>query len=78
MFSSVTAAAFFCRPNLNAKHMQNERQTAGETAITLVIMRDCHVRHNEEVNTTADKFELYRRLAAKRGWLMGMRKGGAV
>lgn len=56
--------------------MQNERQTAGETAITLVIMRDCHVRHNQTVEINPDKYETYRRLAAKRGWLMGVRKGG--
>ena len=57
--------------------MQNERQTAGKTAtISLVIMRDCHVRHNQTVDINPDKFETYRRLAAKRGWLVGVRKGG--
>ena len=58
--------------------MQNERQTAGETAITLVIMRDCHVRHNQAIDIEPSKLETYRRLAAKRGWLMGVRKGGAL
>ena len=45
--------------------------------ITIVIMRDCHVRHNQTVSVLPDKVELYRRLAAKRGWLVGVRKGGA-
>lgn len=56
--------------------MQETMKTAGETAITLVIMRDCHVRHNQTVEINPDKYETYRRLAAKRGWLMGVRKGG--
>lgn len=57
--------------------MHNTQKTAGETAtITLVIMRDCHVSHNQTVDINPDKFETYRRLATKRGWLMGVRKGG--
>ena len=56
--------------------MQNTQKTAGKTAITLVIMRDCHVCHNQTIEINPDKYETYRRLAAKRGWLMGVRKGG--
>ncbi len=46
--------------------------------ITLVFMRDCHAAHNQTVTVAPDKVELYRRLATKRGWLMGIRKGGAA
>lgn len=60
-------------------NMQNEKKTAGKTAsITLVIMRDCHVRNNQVIDIEPSKLETYRRLATKRGWLMGIRKGGAA
>ena len=44
---------------------------------TLVIFRDCHVRHNliVKAQTFADEL-MYRRMAAKRGWLVAVRKGG--
>lgn len=59
--------------------MQHTQKTAGQTAtITLVIMRDCHVRNNRSIDIEPSKLETYRRLAAKRGWLMGVRKGGAL
>lgn len=55
--------------------MQTQVRTAGETAkITLVIMRDCHVGHNQEVTVKPEDAGIYRRLAAKRGWLVGERK----
>lgn len=42
---------------------------------TLVIFRDCHVKHNLVVKalTWADEL-MYRRMAAKRGWLVAERK----
>ena len=58
--------------------MQDTVKTAGETAkkVTLVIMKDCRTSHNETVTVFPEKENLYRRLAAKRGWLVGVRKGG--
>ena len=56
--------------------MNETRQTAGETAKTLVIFRDCHSRHNLLVKVQAWADELmYRRMATKRGWLVTERKG---
>ena len=44
---------------------------------TLVIFRDCHVRNNLVVKALTWAGELmYRRMAAKRGWLVAVRKGG--
>ena len=58
----------------------SKNSTAGKTAWkTLVIFRDCHVKHNLVVKalTWADEL-MYRRMAAKRGWLVAVRKGGAL
>lgn len=44
---------------------------------TLVIYRDCHVKHNLIVDAESWSDELiYRRMAARRGWLVAVRKGG--
>ena len=46
---------------------------------TLVIFRDCHAKHNLVMKalTWADEL-MYRRMAAKRGWLVAVRKGGEL
>ena len=60
--------------------MQNSRTTAGETAkptspIILVIIRDCHARHNLVVTANNDHEErTYRRMATKQGYLVAVRK----
>lgn len=62
--------------------MQNERQTAGETARkrTLVIFRDCHAANNLVI-TIEDAYEerFYRNYARRMGWPCTTRrqKGGA-
>ena len=60
--------------------MQNSRTTAGETAkptspIILVIIRDCHARHNLVVTANNEREErTYRRMATKQGYLVAVRK----
>lgn len=45
---------------------------------TLVIFRDCHARHNLVwPDCTPHDEGWVRRYAAKRGWLVAVRKGGA-
>ncbi len=56
------------------------KQTAGETAkptspIILVIIRDCHARHNLVVTANnAHEERTYRRMATKQGYLVAVRK----
>lgn len=60
--------------------MDKQRQTAGETAkptspIILVIIRDCHARHNLVVTANNEREErTYRRMATKQGYLVAVRK----
>ena len=60
--------------------MQNTQTTAGETAkptspIILVIIRDCHARHNLVVTANnAHEERTYRRMATKQGYLVAVRK----
>lgn len=60
--------------------MQNTQTTAGETAkptspIILVIIRDCHARHNLVVTAHNDHEErTFRRMATKQGYLVAVRK----
>lgn len=60
--------------------MNTQRQTAGETAkptspIILVIIRDCHARHNLVVTANNEREErTYRRMATKQGYLVAVRK----
>ena len=60
--------------------MDKQRQTAGETAkptspIILVIIRDCHARHNLVVTANnAHEERTYRRMATKQGYLVAVRK----
>ena len=62
--------------------MENEKQTAGETATerTLVIFRDCHAANNLVI-TIEDAYEerFYRNFARRMGWPCTTRrqKGGA-
>ena len=58
-------------------NVQNQREMDKQNQKTLVIFRDCHVKHNLVVKaqTFADEL-MYRRMAAKRGWLVAVRKGG--
>lgn len=60
-------------------NVQNQREMDKQNQKTLVIFRDCHVRHNLVVKalTWADEL-MYRRMAAKRGWLVAVRKGGVI
>lgn len=62
--------------------MENERQTAGETATerTLVIFRDCHARNNIVITIeSACEERFYRNFARRMGWPCTTRrqKGGA-
>lgn len=56
--------------------MQNSRTTAGETAPrTLVIIRDCHSKHNIVVTANSDREEERVRLRAmSKGFLVAVRK----
>lgn len=56
--------------------MQNSRTTAGETAPrTLVIIRDCHSKHNIVVTAKSDREEERVRLRAmSKGYLVAVRK----
>ncbi len=56
--------------------MQNTKKTAGETAKrTLVIIRDCHAKHNILVVANSDREEEKIRLRAmSKGFLVAVRK----
>lgn len=60
--------------------MDKQRQTAGETAkptspIILVIIRDCHARHNLVVTANTEHEErAYRSMATKKGYLVAVRR----
>ena len=62
--------------------MDKQKQTAGETApttttgaIVLVIIRDCHAKHNLVVTANnAHEERTYRRMATKQGFLVAVRK----
>ena len=56
--------------------MQNSRTTAGQTAPrTLVIIRDCHSKHNIVVTANSDREEEKIRLRAmSKGFLVAVRK----
>ena len=58
--------------------MQNSLQTAGKTAKTLVIFRDCHATHNIAVRCT-DRYDerFVRNFARRMGWPVFVREGGA-
>lgn len=59
--------------------MDKQRQTAGSTAWTLVVFRDCHASTRIAVRCTGTDDERFVRGFAKRmGWPVCVRKGGAA
>ncbi len=55
--------------------MQNTQKTAGETAIILVIIKDCHASHNEVVVAKTPRDERRIKLTAiANGYLVAERK----
>ncbi len=73
----TTRTGSFCSSyNLNAMNTQD--QTAGETARTLVIFRDCHARNNIVVpidDSYTERF--YRNFARRMGWPCCIRRSEA-